>query len=125
MEQKTKNTKRIAEEFRQLARKASMGTDEEVNQELRFALFQKNLDMERVAELVKKGGNINVIMIGTTDRTAMHYAAMKGDMGMIRFLHGLGGDINLRTDGGLTPMDVAVVYGHNDAIRLLESFGVV
>ncbi|MGZ9166828.1 MAG: ankyrin repeat domain-containing protein, partial [Anaerolineales bacterium] len=50
----------------------------------------------------------------------LHAAAQNGDEGMIRALLYGGADLNVKSNDGKTPLDLAREAGHTKAVTLLE-----
>lgn len=56
-------------------------------------------------------------------RSALHWAARNGDIGMMDFLIAEGADINLQNDRDRTPLHLAAEFGRAEAVRTLLSAG--
>ena len=52
----------------------------------------------------------------------MHYAALSGNIEIIKFLAPLIVDPNIRDISGDTPIDLARRNGHNEVVKYLESY---
>lgn len=72
-----------------------------------------------------KGAEINV-RGGILDYTPLHWAAIKGNLGMIQWLFEHGADINARDKIGETPLHNAIRSGDINAVKwLVEHGGIV
>ncbi|KAI2601749.1 ankyrin [Hypoxylon sp. NC1633] len=71
--------------------------------------------------------NHNIIPdVNTTSQhlfTPLHCAAIQGDANIIGFLHGLGANVNARTDSGQSPLHLAVLYKKMGAVEKLLELG--
>lgn len=74
-----------------------------------------------VASLLKQGANINYA--NRFRETAMHAAAARGQVGMMRFLRSKGARHNTSTVNGWFPLHHAVRFGHVQAARYLIQLG--
>ncbi|BET32574.1 ankyrin repeat domain-containing protein [Wolbachia pipientis] len=51
--------------------------------------------------------------------TPLHFAAMYGYLGIVRYLVEHGADINLQNEDHTTPLHFADIYGHSSTVRYL------
>ena len=102
-------------------------------------LFIKRMSASPHAETLMiyaayRGGNSTVksylahgVKIGAVARhdwrTAVHAAAVKGNVELIRFLAAQGADVNALDRSGDSPLELAFEHRHEDAARALESLG--
>ncbi|HMJ62080.1 MAG TPA: ankyrin repeat domain-containing protein, partial [Bryobacteraceae bacterium] len=71
--------------------------------------------------LLKRGANPNATQEGGW--TALHGAAQAGQRGMVEALLTSGADINLRAGNQQTPLDMALIKGHQEVLAILEALG--
>jgi ankyrin repeat protein len=55
--------------------------------------------------------------------TALHYAALDGDVYLVRRLIALGAEVDVRTHGGTTPMWNAAINDHAEVVQILLRAG--
>ena len=53
----------------------------------------------------------------------LHYASMRGDLELMRMLLERGVDVEANDDDHSTALDVALIYGHGDNVKLLSGYG--
>ena len=53
----------------------------------------------------------------------MHYAALEGRKEIVELLIAKGGDVNVKTEDGLTPLDRAIKYQRTETADLLRKHG--
>jgi len=75
--------------------------------------------------LRKKGANINAALTkpGAVGWTALHYAAINGDVELVKYLIKYGADVNKATGEGSTPIYLAQLGKHEEIVKLLKSAG--
>ena len=75
--------------------------------------------------LRKKGANINAALTKPSAMgwTALHYAAINGDVELVKYLIKYGADINKATGEGSTPLYLAQLAKHDEIVKLLKSAG--
>ena len=52
------------------------------------------------------------------------FAAMNGHQSAAKVLLEAGGDVKIRSEGGLTALDAAQMKNHSDLVDLLKKYGV-
>ncbi len=83
-----------------------MVTQEKLQQRLRLLAAQGN--PETVSSFIMKHPGLNINSKGpTSGRTALHWAAMKGNSAVVTLLLDLGADKNIKDLAGFTPTDLA------------------
>lgn len=55
--------------------------------------------------------------------TSLHYLAVEGHIDVVRFLYGLGFDVNAVSEGGTTPLIDVCITGNDRMAELLLSLG--
>jgi ankyrin repeat protein len=79
-------------------------------------------DINAIRDILHTGGNVNVR--DKHGRTALHYAARRGDMGMAQFLIENDADLNIiEPSWSDMPLHQALRRGRNDMIKLLIASG--
>ena len=75
--------------------------------------------------LRKKGADINAALTkpSAVGWTALHYAAINGDVELVKYLIKYGADINKATGEGSTPLYLAQLAKHEEIVKLLKSAG--
>ena len=75
--------------------------------------------------LRKKGANINAALTkpSAVGWTALHYAAINGDVELVKYLIKYGADVNKATGEGSTPIYLAQLGKHEEIVKLLKSAG--
>ena len=75
--------------------------------------------------LRKKGANINAALTkpSAVGWTALHYAAINGDVELVKYLIKYGADVNKATGEGSTPLYLAQLAKHEEIVKLLKSAG--
>jgi len=75
--------------------------------------------------LRKKGANINAALIkpSAVGWTTLHYAAINGDVELVKYLIKYGADVNKATGEGSTPLYLAQLGKHEEIVKLLKSAG--
>ncbi|MDR2991024.1 MAG: ankyrin repeat domain-containing protein [Burkholderiaceae bacterium] len=91
-------------------------TDANGQNALMMAAWAGQMDIAK--ELVDKGAAVN-----KPGWTPLHYAASKGQVDMIRYLLGLGADIDAGSPNGSTPLMIAAGYGSPESVKLLIESG--
>ncbi|KAM0872595.1 hypothetical protein ACQ4PT_038615 [Festuca glaucescens] len=79
--------------------------------------------LESCRFLVEESG-IDVNSVSKTGATPMSYAALEGNVQVMRYLLDRGGDHAMPDERGSTPLHHAALRGHCEAVRLLLSKGV-
>lgn len=80
----------------------------------------KRGDLVRVRELVARDPGLMTFKDRTHGATALHWAALRGQAGVVQFLVAQGADTQARNGEGETPLQVARRAGKKDVITLLE-----
>jgi len=75
--------------------------------------------------LRKKGANINAALTkqSAVGWTALHYAAINGDVELVKYLIKYGANVNQTTGEGSTPLYLAQLGNHEEIVKLLKSAG--
>lgn len=75
--------------------------------------------------LRKKGANINTALTkpSAVGWTALHYAAINGDVELVKYLIKHGADVNKATGEGSTPLYLAQLAKQEEIVKLLKSAG--
>jgi ankyrin repeat protein len=73
----------------------------------------------------KNGANINASLTkkSALGWTALHYAAINGDVELVKYLLKYGANVNKSTGEGSTPLYLAKLGNHEDIIRILKNAG--
>jgi ankyrin repeat protein len=79
--------------------------------------------LEMVSALISGGADVRAVDDEDGGRTALHYAALRGDAVMIDELFGAGALIDARDHDGGTPLHEAAAWGLTDAARALVDRG--
>lgn len=85
---------------------------------LMYAITAKKAD--RVHRLLTQE---TVNAADSTDKTALHHAALSGQAAMVKALLKAGASINARDKDGATPLIYAAMCGYEDVVRLLLAAG--
>lgn len=80
----------------------------------------KRGDLARVRELVARDPSLMTAKDRTHGATALHWAALRGQAGVVQFLVAQGADTQARNGEGETPLQVARRAGKKDVVALLE-----
>jgi uncharacterized protein len=81
--------------------------------------------MEMCDLLRKNGANINAALQRKSAMgwTALHYAAINGDVELVKYLIKYGSNVNKATADGSTPLYLAQLGKHEEIIKLLKNSG--
>jgi len=81
--------------------------------------------IEMLDLLRKKGANINAALQRKSAMgwTALHYAAINGDVELVKYLIKYGANVNKATGDGSTPLYLAELGKHEEIIKLLKNAG--
>jgi ankyrin repeat protein len=79
--------------------------------------------LDMVCALISGGADVRAVDDTDGGRTALHYAALRGDAVMIDELFGAGSLIDARDHDGGTPLHEAAAWGFADAARALVDRG--
>ncbi|XP_068755250.1 uncharacterized protein [Montipora capricornis] len=74
--------------------------------------------VSEISRLVALGVNVNS-RIDKNGKTALHYAAYKGQFSSVKALVEAGADLDVTDENGVTPLHRAVIEGHSDIVRIL------
>lgn len=77
----------------------------------------------RVAGLLISHGAIVDQKRGEDLESALHIAASYGHLDVVKALTAAGADVSLRTADARTPMDLAMLSGHDDVVQFLRALG--
>jgi len=75
--------------------------------------------------LRKNGANINASLTkkSAAGWTALHYAAVNGDIELVKYLIRYGANVNKSTGEGSTPLFLAKLGNHEEVVQLLKKAG--
>jgi len=75
--------------------------------------------------LRKKGANINAALLKQNAKgwTALHYAAVNGDVELVKYLVKYGANVNKSTGEGSTPLFLARLGNHEEVVQILKKAG--
>jgi ankyrin repeat protein len=79
-----------------------------------------------MCELLRKhGANVNASLTrkNASGWTALHYAAVDGDISLVKYLIKHGANVNKSTAEGSSPLFLAKLGGHNDMVKILRKAG--
>jgi ankyrin repeat protein len=81
--------------------------------------------IETLDLLRKNGANINAALQRKSAMgwTALHYAAINGDVELVKYLIKYGANVNKATGDGSTPLYLAQLGKHEEIIKLLKNAG--
>jgi len=79
-------------------------------------------DFEGARKLVEQGADIEAKDPGT-GASVLHYAVMRGNPDILKWLLSRGVDVNSRTKNGTTPLHTAVVYNRYEVAEMLLNRG--
>ena len=81
--------------------------------------------MEMCELLRKNGANVNAALTrkNASGWTALHYAAVNGDLELVKYLIRHGANINKATAEGSSPLFLANLGGHDDVVKILRNAG--
>ncbi len=81
--------------------------------------------IEMLDLLRKNGANINAALQRKSAMgwTALHYAAINGDVELVKYLIKYGANVNKATGDGSTPLYLAQLGKHEEIIKLLKNAG--
>jgi len=75
-----------------------------------------------VESLIRGGVDVNGKTKGGL--TPLHWAVIRGNLGVVKALLASGADVNAATPSGMTPVDEAVERGRMPILKVLEQHGV-
>jgi uncharacterized protein len=83
------------------------------------------VSMELCDLLRKKGANINAALSNQSAKgwTALHYAAVNGDVELVGYLVKYGANVNKATGEGSSPLYLAKLEGQDDIVKILKNAG--
>lgn len=81
----------------------------------------KSNDLALISLYLESGVDVNYL--NSDGLTAMHIAALSGNVELINKLHQSGGNVNFQNKTGTTPMHLAARFGKVDAIYLFHKLG--
>ena len=79
-----------------------------------------------MCELLRKNGaNVNAALTrkNASGWTALHYAAVNGDIDLVKYLIKHGANINKASAEGSTPLFLAKMGGYNEIVKILRNAG--
>lgn len=79
-------------------------------------------DFAEMRKLIEQGANVDMRTFDGRE-TPLHLAAMNGPASCVKFLIGVGADVNAQTASGATPLHAAVYGGHEDIVSFLLEAG--
>ena len=86
-------------------------------------LFDANLTVKEAEDLIDQGHKVNVLMPEYGNRSPMHLAASRGDVGLLKLFISRGGDRDIVGDVPNIPLHEAISDGHLEAVKFLVRDG--
>ncbi len=77
------------------------------------------VDPDRFIKLFEQDPEVNLTKVDNNGDTALHLAAMKGNIPIIEFLLKKGANINAKDKFGATPLHLAAISGYTDSVKVL------
>lgn len=99
---------------------SAVSDNKDKNQPLHAALAGV-CDDGLVQALVARGADVNAV--GGGGVTALHEAAIRGNLALVKFLLAQGAKTDARLDDGKTPAESAAAAGHPEVLPLLSGVG--
>ena len=83
------------------------------------------IPIEMCELLRKNGANVNAALTrkNASGWTALHYAAVNGDIDLVKYLIKHGANINKASAEGSTPLFLAKMGGYNEIVKILRNAG--
>jgi ankyrin repeat protein len=88
-----------------------------------LALAARDRDDEADIATRLLDGGAEVDVRGRDSRTPLMYAALRGNIKVVRVLLHAGADVNARNNDGSTALTLALEYGHKRIVELLIKTG--
>ena len=79
-------------------------------------------DFEATRKQIEQGADVEA-KDPSTGASVLHYAVMRGNPDILKYLLAKGVDVNSRTRNGTTPLHTAVLYNRYEVVELLLSKG--
>lgn len=70
-------------------------------------------------------GKMSVSSKTISGDTPLHFAALQGNLSVVRLLVEAGSDVNVRGESEYTPLDYAVEFNNVEVIEFLQSMGAI
>jgi ankyrin repeat protein len=77
------------------------------------------VDPDRFIKLFEQDPEANLTKVDNNGDTALHLAAMKGNIPIIEFLLKKGANTNAKDKFGATPLHLAAISGYTDSVKVL------
>lgn len=105
----------------------SLGADISVHDEDGMSVFLKSVQRNcvNIIEVILQRPSVDINSKSKKGYTAMHFAVALHDTMILKRLVRAGADVNAADDMGLTPLDHAISYGREAAVRFLVACGAV
>ncbi|MBP7526703.1 MAG: ankyrin repeat domain-containing protein [Syntrophorhabdaceae bacterium] len=95
-----------------------------LDRDLVHAITSLPLDIERLAEILEAGADLNAIVVDAgRDLSVLHYACLYGRTQAVQLLLDRGAEINARDGSDASPLRVACEYGHTELVEALLERG--
>ncbi len=90
-----------------------------------FGVLSGKIPLALCDLLLENGANINATLTGNNANgwSAVHYAAMNGDIELVQYLVSKGVNVNKATAEGSTPLFLAKMEGYNEIVEILRKAG--
>lgn len=90
-----------------------------------FGVLSGKIPLALCDLLLENGANINATLTGNNANgwSAVHYAAMNGDIELVQYLVSKGVNVNKATAEGSTPLFLAKMEGYNEIVEILRRAG--
>ena len=77
------------------------------------------VDADRFKKLFEQDPEANLTKTDSNGDTALHLAAMKGNVPIIEYLLQKGANINAKDRFGATPLHLAAISGYTESVKVL------
>jgi len=82
----------------------------------------KKADLEILERIIKQKTDV-VNMVNIHGRTPIHYAALNGDLEVVKLLLKYNANVNPDDNGGYSPLYYAATYGHLEVVKHIVNQG--